>query len=145
MFDLILNAAGNWFLDRQLRNEKYWARIHLVPLLQAETDRDLVRRFEIMREREAEIMKDVPGWQPLDLKTPIQGMGKKGVRDETAAEPVYHTERYVAPNFVFIPPNAEQKIPAQSWRGSKWFFKNPPYHDRWDWKTKGTSPVFEEI
>ncbi|KAI9023369.1 GRIM-19, partial [Hyaloraphidium curvatum] len=49
---------------RELRREKTWARIHLVPLLQAESDRDAVRREEAMRAREAEVMKSVEGWVP---------------------------------------------------------------------------------
>ena len=40
-----------------------WSRIHLVPLLMAEGDRDAYRRQQAALAREREIMKDVPGWE----------------------------------------------------------------------------------
>jgi hypothetical protein len=48
---------------RELQREKVWSRIHLVPLLLAEGDRDAYRRQHAAREREKEIMKDVKGWE----------------------------------------------------------------------------------
>ncbi|KAI0727324.1 GRIM-19 [Fomitopsis betulina] len=48
---------------RELQREKTWSRIHLVPLLLAEGDRDAYRRQHAALEREKEIMKDVPGWE----------------------------------------------------------------------------------
>jgi hypothetical protein len=36
--------------------EKMWARIHLMPLLQAEADRDQVRRFYADQERAKELL-----------------------------------------------------------------------------------------
>lgn len=48
---------------RELQREKAWSRIHLVPLLLAESDRDVYRRDYAALEREKEIMKDVPGWE----------------------------------------------------------------------------------
>jgi hypothetical protein len=100
----------------------------------------MVRRYEALADREAEIMKDVPDWKPLDLKAPVPGLGKKGVLDPNAAEPVYHTQRHVEPSLAFLPMDYEHRIPAQMWRGTKWFFKNPPYHERWDWKNKKNGP-----
>ena len=50
-------------LLRELQREKVWSRIHLVPLLLAEGDRDAYRRQQAALEREKEIMKDVPGWE----------------------------------------------------------------------------------
>lgn len=47
---------------RELQREKVWSRIYIMPLLQAETDRDTVRRDYADKAIEAEIMKDVPGW-----------------------------------------------------------------------------------
>jgi len=35
-----------------------WARIHLIPLLQAEEDRDQVRRYWADQKREKELMGD---------------------------------------------------------------------------------------
>ncbi|KAJ3196296.1 hypothetical protein HK101_009404 [Irineochytrium annulatum] len=121
---------------RELRREKLWARIHLVPLLQAETDRDAVRRLESLKNNEAKIMEDVPGWVPMSLTDPVPGLGKRGERDNRAAEPVYHTKRHVAPNYVFLPADDEKRIDAQWWRGTKIFLRNPPYHERADWREK---------
>ena len=39
--------------------EKYWARIHLTPVLQAEEDRDQVRRFWADQAREKELLGEV--------------------------------------------------------------------------------------
>lgn len=47
----------------ELKRERVWSRIHLTPLLLAETDRDSYRREKAMVAREKEIMKDVPGWE----------------------------------------------------------------------------------
>ena len=63
---------------RELQREKTWSRIHLVPLLLAEADRDAYRRQQAALEREKEIMKDVPGWEVskplLRLRRPVQMM-----------------------------------------------------------------------
>ncbi|KAI0832642.1 GRIM-19 [Trametes gibbosa] len=48
---------------RELQREKVWSRIHLVPVLLAEGDRDAYRRQQAALAREREIMKDVPGWE----------------------------------------------------------------------------------
>ncbi|KAF8607504.1 hypothetical protein BDV93DRAFT_466913 [Ceratobasidium sp. AG-I] len=48
---------------RELKRENMWARIHLVPLLLAEGDRDAYRRDQAAKAREREIMKDVRGWE----------------------------------------------------------------------------------
>lgn len=40
----------------ELAREKMWARIHLIPLLQAEEDRDQVRRYYADKEREKELL-----------------------------------------------------------------------------------------
>ncbi len=115
---------------RELKREKIWNRLHLVPLLQAEADRDLVRRYESLKQKEAEIMKNVPGWVPLDLHAPVPGLGKFGVLDPSANEPVYHNKQFnVEPN-VILDLQDNSIIPAQSWRGQKVIFKNPSYHER---------------
>lgn len=56
----------------ELAREKMWARINLIPLLQAEEDRDQVRRYWADQKREKELL----------------GENTK----------VYHNERYVAPS-----------------------------------------------
>lgn len=55
--------------QNELAREKMWARIHLIPVLQAEEDRDQVRRMWADREREKELLG--------------------------AETRVYHSERYV--------------------------------------------------
>jgi hypothetical protein len=49
--------------NSELRRELAWSRIHLVPLLLAEQDRDAYRRNVAALAREKEIMKDVKGWE----------------------------------------------------------------------------------
>ncbi|KAK7676893.1 hypothetical protein QCA50_020149 [Cerrena zonata] len=66
-------GAGN-LEKRELQREKVWSRIHLVPLLLAEGDRDAYRRQQAALAREKEIMKGVEGWE----------VGKS----------VYHNQRY---------------------------------------------------
>ncbi|KAL7425222.1 hypothetical protein Q5752_000910 [Cryptotrichosporon argae] len=55
-------GAGN-LEKRELRREQAWSRIHLVPLVLAEQDRDAYRRQQAALAREKEIMGDVPGWE----------------------------------------------------------------------------------
>lgn len=112
-----------WRSNRELRREKTWTRINLVPLLQAETDRDLVRRLEAAKKREANLMEGVEGWNPLDLKAPTPGVGKGGKRDSTQAEPVYHTDRYVNPTYLFMPWDSDARMESQWWRGTKMFLR----------------------
>jgi NADH dehydrogenase (ubiquinone) 1 alpha subcomplex subunit 13 len=42
--------------QHELAREKMWSRIHLTPLLQAEEDRDQVRRFYADQAREKELL-----------------------------------------------------------------------------------------
>lgn len=44
------------FSSSELAREKMWSRIHLIPVLQAEEDRDLVRRHWAEQAREKELM-----------------------------------------------------------------------------------------
>ncbi|KAJ3115926.1 hypothetical protein HDU96_010872, partial [Phlyctochytrium bullatum] len=37
------------------------------------------------------------GGSSLDLKAPVRGIGKDGLKDPHQAEPVYHTSSYVRP------------------------------------------------
>jgi hypothetical protein len=43
-------------LSSELAREKMWSRIHLIPLLTAEEDRDLVRRHLADQAREKELL-----------------------------------------------------------------------------------------
>ncbi|RIA87346.1 hypothetical protein C1645_726575 [Glomus cerebriforme] len=69
--------------SRELKREKNWSRIHLIPMLQAEFDRDTYRRAQASLQREAEIMKDVPDWK--------------------IGESVYNSKRYVPPSVFVLP------------------------------------------
>ena len=44
------------FLNSELAREKMWSRIHLIPVLQAEEDRDQVRRMLADKAREKELL-----------------------------------------------------------------------------------------
>ncbi|XP_065837230.1 NADH dehydrogenase [ubiquinone] 1 alpha subcomplex subunit 13-like [Oscarella lobularis] len=63
---------------RRLQREKLQARIALLPLLQAEQDRKVLRSLCANEEAEAAIMKDVKDWK--------------------VGESVYHTKRWVPPD-----------------------------------------------
>ncbi|KAI9497835.1 GRIM-19 [Zychaea mexicana] len=76
-------AQGN-LERRELKRENLWSRIHLIPLLTAEADRDMHRRTVAANEREAEIMKDVKDWK--------------------AGESVYNNTKYFTPpSYVAVP------------------------------------------
>lgn len=60
-----------------MAREKMWARIHLIPMLQAECDRDLVRRHLADQAREKELLGE-------NFK-------------------VYNSDRYVFFSFFFFP------------------------------------------
>lgn len=67
----------------ELYREKMWARLYLQPVLQAEADRDAVRRHYAQIAREREIMKDVPGWD--------------------AEESVYNDKKFRRPSVIALP------------------------------------------
>jgi hypothetical protein len=58
-----LLILASFISNRELKREAAWSRIHLVPLILAEQDRDAYRRNEAALAREKEIMKDVPDWE----------------------------------------------------------------------------------
>jgi hypothetical protein len=56
-----LSSSSRWgnandFADSELAREKMWSRIHLIPSLTAESDRDLVRRHYADLAREKELL-----------------------------------------------------------------------------------------
>lgn len=53
---LLLSNEHRLTLDSELAREKMWSRIHLIPLLTAEEDRDLVRRHFADQAREKDLM-----------------------------------------------------------------------------------------
>ncbi|KAI5789865.1 GRIM-19 [Pyronema domesticum] len=69
---------------REMAREKIWTRIHLTPMLQAEADRDDVRRYFAAQAREKELMKDVEGWK---------------------GGSVYNSDRFVRPTYTITPPD----------------------------------------
>jgi len=73
--ELIRERFSFFVYLRELQREKVWSRIHLVPLLMAEGDRDLYRRQQAALKREKEIMKDVPGWEVGDMFFKYHQMG----------------------------------------------------------------------
>lgn len=62
-----------------------WARIYLTAVMQAETDRDMVRRHLASAQRERELTGSTAGFRP--------GMG------------VYHGNRFVRPTYAVTPEN----------------------------------------
>lgn len=49
---------------RELRREQRWGEWYLTPLLEAELERDNLRRTIAYHKRENAVMKDVEGWEP---------------------------------------------------------------------------------
>ncbi|KAJ5161118.1 hypothetical protein N7492_006510 [Penicillium capsulatum] len=68
--------------QRELAREKMWSRLYLAPLLQAEEDRDQVRRYYADQAREKELL----------------GTESK----------VYNSNRFIRPTFVYTPSNITQ-------------------------------------
>ncbi|KAB8220540.1 GRIM-19 [Aspergillus novoparasiticus] len=68
--------------QNELAREKVWSRLHILPLLQAEEDRDQVRRHFADKAREKELL----------------GSESK----------VYNSERFVRPTFVYTPTKVTQ-------------------------------------
>ncbi|KAL5120336.1 hypothetical protein ACEQ8H_001626 [Pleosporales sp. CAS-2024a] len=81
----VLMTYGFWRVGQGIREhnelarEKMWARIHLIPALQAEADRDQVRRYLADKAREKELLGS-----------------------ETR---VYNSDRFVRPTFAITPEN----------------------------------------
>ncbi|KAJ5614424.1 hypothetical protein N7528_008078 [Penicillium herquei] len=63
--------------QRELAREKMWARLYLTPLLQAEEDRDQVRRYYADKERANKLFGN--------------------------DEKVYNSDRFVRPTFAYTP------------------------------------------
>lgn len=63
----------------ELKREKMWARLYLLPVFQAEMDREWMKWRASQIQEEKEIMKNVQGWN--------------------AGESPYHHQRWVPPTF----------------------------------------------
>jgi len=70
---------------RELSKEQKIARLNLLPILQAESDRWVLNRLKENLEKEKLIMKDVPGWTP---GTSVYNNAERWItpRDEELAE-----------------------------------------------------------
>ncbi|GAD97170.1 conserved hypothetical protein [Paecilomyces variotii No. 5] len=68
--------------QNELAREKMWSRIHLIPVLQAEEDRDQARRHFADKAREKELL----------------GRESK----------VYNSERFIRPTFAYTPSNVSK-------------------------------------
>jgi len=77
-FEPIADRVGLACSCSELQREKVWSRIHLVPLLMAEADRDVYRREQAALAREKEIMKDVPGWEVSTIPSVALGLAQVG-------------------------------------------------------------------
>lgn len=81
----------------ELAREKMWSRIHLIPLLQAEEDRDVVRRDFAQKALEKELLgKEVPIYNKdrYVLVSKAWSMRGANVRD-----------RFVRPTYAITPSN----------------------------------------
>jgi hypothetical protein len=70
--------------NSELAREKMWSRIHLIPLLTAEEDRDLVRRHLADQAREKELLGSASSPYNSDryvLFLPVFGVGMESAAD----------------------------------------------------------------
>lgn len=92
-------------IHRELQREKAWSRIHLVPLLMAEGDRDAYRRQQAALAREKEIMKDVKGWE-VSLTPQCCYVRMKTFHlsflSGQAGKSIYNNPKYASPQFVVL-------------------------------------------
>ncbi|KAA8909785.1 GRIM-19 protein [Sphaerosporella brunnea] len=87
--------------QRENAREKIWARIHLTPMLQAEADRDDVRRYFAAQAREKELMKDEKGWDSASVYNVDNPYGGPADRN-----------RFIRPTYTVAPPS-ESVIPEK--------------------------------
>lgn len=121
----------------ELKRENAWSRIHLVPAMLAEQDRDIYRRNVAALEREKQIMKDVPGWEvssgALDSEL-THSTGRKERLQHQALHPehcrCYLDKEKVSDHAALINigkimrPKAAYRLPmrkAEKWRGLNLF------------------------
>jgi hypothetical protein len=102
-----LLILASFISNRELKREAAWSRIHLVPLILAEQDRDAYRRNEAALAREKEIMKDVPDWEV----SRTEGLNRLiwlgnwmyiFIGALQVGKKVYNTARYTAPNIYVL-------------------------------------------
>jgi hypothetical protein len=68
----LLKTNNGWNFS-ELAREKMWARIYLTPVLQAEEDRDQVRRYLADQEREKQLLGKVTKVYHSDRYASLQG------------------------------------------------------------------------
>lgn len=81
----------------ELGREKMWSRIHLIPLLQAEEDRDQVRRYYADKAREEELVGSENKTYHSDRYDPTSPRRVFGL-------PLTRATRFVRPTFTLTPP-----------------------------------------
>jgi len=82
-------------LEEEWKDERERARLHLIPLLQAEADRRYLRYRAARDKIEAEIMKDVPGWKVGEqLYKTRWGPDYHNRRDNTKKKSLFKTVYY---------------------------------------------------
>ncbi|KAF4841500.1 NADH dehydrogenase [ubiquinone] 1 alpha subcomplex subunit 13 [Colletotrichum siamense] len=88
----------------ELAREKMWARIHLIPLLQAEEDRDQVRRYYADQAREKELLGENTKVYHNDRFVHPSAKTFRGLREyeEMLMSVCY---RFVRPTFAVVPQN----------------------------------------
>jgi len=86
---------------RELFRETQWSRLHLIPLLTAESDRDLYRRQYAAAQREQKVMQGVPGWK-------LESNG-------------YVAHGYVKPELLQAPPDARERAHERRKHAGGWF------------------------
>ena len=92
----MLNTHADAYLRSELAREKMWARIHLIPVLQAEEDRDQVRRMLADRAREKEL---------LGAETKVYNSDRYGVHERHRICAKLTIYRFVRPTFAPTPAN----------------------------------------
>ncbi|KAI3635072.1 hypothetical protein MIR68_006638 [Amoeboaphelidium protococcarum] len=58
----LFKVGDIWRERKELKREKLWARLYLLPLFQSEWDREWMKWRHEELEKEREIMKNVEGW-----------------------------------------------------------------------------------
>ena len=84
----------------ELAREKMWTRIHLTPMLQAEEDRDQVRRYYANQEREKDLLGSTSSVYHSDRQVVRESLGGGCIADRP--------NRFVRPTFsIGTPPEKE--------------------------------------
>ncbi len=86
-------------MNSELAREKMWSRIHLIPLLTAEEDRDLVRRHYADQAREKELL----GSQTSPYNSDKYVMVRRCVNGDNLSSVLILIYRFVRPTYAITP------------------------------------------